>query len=70
MKHLHCKGCDETQPLFTRLIFNPEAMVATVERFALAHGKCASFKNPAKARAALRWTRMMNREARERRTAR
>jgi hypothetical protein len=43
----------------TALIYNPEQFVMRVERFAAEHRLCSKFRNPAQARAVVRWAREM-----------
>jgi hypothetical protein len=59
MSDLHCRYCGTRQAMRTRTIFNPEAFVTLVERFAAEHKLCSRFRNPAQARAVVRWAREM-----------
>lgn len=59
MSVLACKGCGERHPIRTRVSYNPYQFTALVERFAQEHRFCERFRNPRKARAALRWMREM-----------
>ena len=58
MAELTCKGCGETVLTWTRLIYNPERFVMAAENFAAEHRDCAKFKDPVRARNALRWRRL------------
>jgi hypothetical protein len=57
MERLYCSGCEESQPLFS--YGNAEALVLRVITFHEQHSRCLKFKNPARARAALRWERII-----------
>ena len=59
MSQLRCPGCFEVKLMSTALIYNPEAFCIQVEKFAAEHRLCSKFKNPAQARAVVRWAREM-----------
>jgi hypothetical protein len=59
MSQLRCPGCFAVKLMSTVAIYNPEQYCMQVERFAAEHRLCSKFKNPAQARAVVRWAKEM-----------
>jgi hypothetical protein len=59
MEVLHCRGCGEKQFMSTRAIFHQQEYVEAVERFAVDHARCESYRSEDKARRALVWSRLV-----------
>jgi hypothetical protein len=59
LSEFHCEGCDERRPVYPPEAKRQDNFAMALQVFSREHALCRKFETVAKAKAALRWTRMM-----------